>query len=302
MINFIVNLVLISLLFPGGFNFLISQSESYSYAYPAPQIDGPNRIINNSLGIVTTAKSVLAVDDKSGQILFAKNRHISSPIASITKLMTVLVFLDNNPGWDQEIVLFREDKKEGGKIYLMTGEKVTVKNLFNLTLVASSNEAAAALARSTGLDDFVAKMNIKAEELGMVGAEFFDATGLDSRNIASPTDLVKLTKVCFENQEILAATTSSAYDFPVLNNGRLVKAENTDKLLDSFLNSDDYEILAAKTGYLDESGYCLVIKIKKIGQASITLVLLGSNSQSDRWQEAKGVIDWVFGNYQWAEN
>ncbi|OGY47510.1 MAG: hypothetical protein A3J62_03305 [Candidatus Buchananbacteria bacterium RIFCSPHIGHO2_02_FULL_38_8] len=303
MFDFLISLILASLLIPQGFNFLLEKPAGYFY----PKVEllgnpGPTRIINNSLGVETTAKSVLAIDETSGTILFSKNHNQILPIASITKLMTVLVFLDNNPGWDKTVTISQEDQRAGGIVYLLPGEQVSVKDLFYLTMVASSNEAAIALTRSTGLEDFTAAMNSKAAALGMSETYFLDPSGLNPANTASPLDLVKLAKVAFAQTEILSALKTETYEFTVLNNQRRGKATNTDKLLDSFLNGTSYQVAGAKTGYLDEAGYNLLVRITKPGGPGVILVLLGSVSQIDRWQEAKGIIDWIFRNYQWVSS
>ncbi len=300
MFNFITSLVLASLLIPNGFNFLIQRATNY-YQPETTEIVGPRRIINNSLGIVTTAQSILVIDDQSQKVLVTKNRQAASPIASITKLATVLVFLKNNPGWDKEITITDQDRRNGGFIYLLPGEKVRVKDLFYLTLVASSNEAAAALSRSTGLENFISEMNQLAAELGMSDTYFSDPAGLDPTNVSSAVDLIKLARAAFADENISAALTTDEYEFKVLNNGRQGKATNTNKLLASFLNNDNYQVLGAKTGYLEEAGYCLLLKVKKAAGPALILVLLGVDNQDNRWQEAKGMVDWVFRNYEWTE-
>ena len=127
------------------------------------EIAGPEKVDPTSLGIEVTAKSVLVVDLKSGAILFSKNSDEKRSIASITKLMTALVFLENNPGWDEIITVKESDKRNGGLAKLWPEEEVKVIDLFNLTLVSSTNEAAIALARSTSLSEekFVELMNKK---------------------------------------------------------------------------------------------------------------------------------------------
>lgn len=302
MFNFITSLILVSLLLPTGLNFLTKRTADYAYPELSQQeIEGPTRIINNSLGVETTAKSILVVDENSGTTLYSKNSQAVLPIASITKLMTVLVFLENNPGWDKIITITKDDQKNGGIIYLLPGEQVTVKDLFYLTLVASCNEASIALARSTGIADFTSQMNSKAIELEMPDTYFADVAGLDPANISSPADLIKLAQAAFSQPDILLALNTLEYEFRVLNNGRQGKATNTNKLLESFLNYNNYQIIGAKTGYLDEAGYCLLLKVQKINGPALFLVLLGVESPTARWQEAKGVIDWVFRNYEWSD-
>jgi D-alanyl-D-alanine endopeptidase (penicillin-binding protein 7) len=298
MLNFFTSLILASLLLPTGLNFLTSKIIDYSYSIKQESFS-PQRIMNNSFGIKTTAKNILIIDDESGAILYSKNPDETVSIASITKLMTALVLLDNNPDWDKNVTFLEEDKREGGIIYLLPGDEITTKDLFNLMLTASANEAAIALARNSGIGDFPSAMNKKAKELGMEDAYFFDPSGIEPDNVSSPSDLLKLAKEAFGRKEITEPLKMQVYEFEIVNTKRKVKAYSTDYLLNSFLNYNDYEISGAKTGYLDEAGYCLLLEVKKVDGPSLTLVLLGAEKIEDRWQEAKGLVDWVFRNYKW---
>ncbi len=298
------SLILASLLANSGIGFLTKGLVGYpvSEAEPMQVISQPTRLVSNTLGIETTAKSILVIDDNSEAILFSKNKTAVLPIASLTKLMTALVFLESNPDWNQKVAITDQDKKDGGIIYLIPGDEVTAANLFNLMLVASSNEAAMALSQIDGFDKFVGKMNQKAAELGMKKTVFVDPAGLDPANVSTAQDLAKLAKAVFTLPEILSALTRPQYELSVLNTKRFISAPSTDKLLGSFLNAGNgYKIIGGKTGYLDESGYCLAIKVQEAAGPAVILVSLGSKSQVDRWQEAKGLISWVFKNYQWPK-
>ncbi|MFA6410522.1 MAG: serine hydrolase [Candidatus Buchananbacteria bacterium] len=301
MLNFINTLIIASLLLPSGFNFLIQRSADFSFPSLAitKKITGPQRINNKSLGLKTVAKSILVVDDASGSTLYSKNQSAVLPIASISKLMTALVILDTKPDWSQVVKITKEDEREGGMVYFFEGEEVTVKDLFNAMLVASSNEAAIALARISGFSDFSAAMNKKAAELKMSDSYFLDPSGLNPKNVSSAGDLVKLANAAFARPEIAEATKALDYKFEVLNNQRVGRAVNTDKLLDSYLNKGDYKIIGAKTGHLDEAGYCLLLRLEKKDIGSLTLVLMGIDNLPNRWQETKGLVDWVLDNYQW---
>ena len=298
MLNFIASVVLIGLLIPSGFNFLTQKVIDYSSPGSAG-LAGPVRIVNNSFGLKTTARSILIIDDQSGAILYNRNSSAILPIASITKLVTALVILDIDPDWEREVEITGADHREGGITYLLTGEKITVRDLFYLMLVGSTNEAAVALARTSGIDDFPAAMNRQAAELGMESSYFIEPSGISAENVSTPADLIKLAQAAFSRPEIKAAAALLEYEFTVLNTKRPGKATNTDKLLDSFLNGGDYRIIGAKTGYLDEAGYCLLLQVKKTEGPTLTLALFGMESTTDRWQEAKGLVDWVFRNYVW---
>lgn len=265
---------------------------------------GPQKINPENIGVELTAKSAVVLDAKSGKILFSKNAGEARPIASITKLMTALVFLDHNPGWEKVVAITEDDQRVGGIIYLAPGGKVTVRDLFNLTLISSTNEAAVALAKSTGLElvEFVNLMNAKAAELGLQNTKFVEPTGLEPGNVSTAYELSQLARAAFSQPEIVEATAKSRYNFSLANSGRKIIAYSTDDLLGSFLNDENfgYRLLGAKTGYLNEAGYCLTSQIIK-GENPIIITLLGSQTEKDRWQEAKGLAEWTYENYEWPQ-
>ncbi|MCK4745145.1 D-alanyl-D-alanine carboxypeptidase, partial [Candidatus Parcubacteria bacterium] len=178
-------IVFILILLIGNINFSqpINQNADIFFA--------PIKKNSEIVGVAVSAKSVLAIDKKSGKILFSKNQDRILPIASITKLMSVLVLLDKNLDLEKEVKIHKEDKRIGGRIYLGYGEVATVENLLNLALVASDNQAIIALVRSAGFSEqeFIKSINEKADEIGMLKTEFFDPTGLDLRNVSTVKDL-----------------------------------------------------------------------------------------------------------------
>jgi D-alanyl-D-alanine endopeptidase (penicillin-binding protein 7) len=255
-------------------------------------------LYSNSLGIKTSASSVLAVDNASGAVLMEKNGGAVLPIASITKLMTAYVAAEAKPDWSSAVTIIEADKRTGDIDRIVPGEKVSLHDLFNLTLVASNNDAAMALARASAGDDFVNKMNEYARSLGMVHTVFADPTGLETTNVSSVVDLILLARAAFSVDEIRNAVLLDEYRFTPIGSKQSRIAPATDRLLNSFLNEPPYEIIGAKTGTLDEAGYCLLLQLRRDGH-DITIALLGAESPEARWQEVKGLADWVFANYQW---
>lgn len=298
MFNFLTQFIILSILAAAGFLPTVPVAESVD----GPPLAGPVKVNPESLGIAVTAKSAVVLDEQTGKILFSKNAGEVRPLASITKLMTALVFLEHNPGWEKVVTITKDDARVGGIVYLLPGEQVTVSDLFNLTLVSSTNEAAVALASSTGLElgEFVNLMNEKAVELGLQNTKFVEPTGLEPGNVSTAYELSLLAKEVFSQPEIAKVTRQRVYNFSILNSGRLRKAVTTNDLLSTFINDKNYgyEILGAKTGFLEEAGYCLTTQIVK-GENSIIITLLGSSTEKDRWQEVKGLAEWSFENYRW---
>lgn len=264
----------------------------------------PHKIENSkSIGVSVTAKSFIVVEPETGAIIYEKNSQQQRSIASITKLMTALVFLENNPGWDQEITMISGDYRSGAKPVLQVGDKVTTRDLFYATLVASSNEGANALARSTGLSDkeFVEQMNFLSRFLEMKNTQFVEPTGLSDNNRASAEDLIKLIKVAFSHSEIRKAGATKNYSAKVINQEVVRKMESTDKILKEEFGLQDktYKIEAGKTGFTNAAGYCFTSQVKDGTNRRLLIAVLGSTTTYDRFIDTKSLAYWVFNNYIW---
>ncbi|MFH0854769.1 MAG: serine hydrolase [bacterium] len=248
-----------------------------------------------NIGVKLNGKSGILIDAKNGDVLFEKNSDEVMPIASISKLMAALVFLDFNPGWDKEIKIIAADHRIGGMLYVSPGEIVNVKDLFYTSLVGSANNATVALARSTGmsLEKFTIKMNEKAKELGMNKAFFEESTGLSEKNVATAKEVAKLAQAAYNNEYIKKALQTDEHIFYTVDKKRIHKIKNTDKLLGSFLNEVDYKIIGAKTGYTDEAMYCLALGVEYKNGDSVISVILGAETPEERFQEAKSLTWWA---------
>lgn len=257
----------------------------------------PPHKISASLGIATSAKSAIVVDQASGAVLFQKEPDLQLPIASITKLMTALVFLNNNPGFEQAAAVGPgENDLEGARLYVKDNEEVRLIDLFFASLVGSANNATQAMVHSTGMsgEEFVVKMNQKAQELEMNNSHFVEPTGLNSGDISTVTDLVKLARAAFSIPEIQRATTQKEHSLITVTNQELHTIKSPDELLNSYLN-----LTGAKTGFTYEADYCLVARAKNEQGHEVIAVVLGSESNTARFQETKALISWAFKNYQW---
>lgn len=250
---------------------------------------------SGSIGVEITAKTALVVDKKTEQILFAKNEYTPLPIASITKLLTALVFIDTNPDWQKLVTVQPVDEVYRAK-YVYQGESWSVKDLFLVMLIGSDNNATMALVRSTGLTlpKFVDQMNKKAKSLGMNNSFFLEPTGLSEKNVASAHDVWLLAKFAWQNELIVQATSQANYVLRSSNFDFTRKVVNTNLLLNSFLN-----VKAGKTGFTDEAGYCLTTLVANQDGKEIFLIVLGSTTEDDRWQDAKALAWWTFNNWLW---
>lgn len=253
------------------------------------------------LGVLTSAVSAMVVDRRSGQILFEKNREAPRSIGSITKLMTALVFLEGDPDLDASVKLLPEDVRLGGVQHVQLGEPVRVRDLLYASLVSSDNSATAALVRISGMTsgDFVARMNETAAALGMTQTRFVDPTGLSANNTSVVMDLVRLIERVSEIETIRDATTHTTFSLSVPS-GSVYLLENTNDLLLSYMNQDPYQIVAAKTGFLPEAGYCLGAMFSRDGKDEVISVVLGSESDAGRFQDVKAITAWAYDVYEWG--
>ncbi|MBT6690872.1 D-alanyl-D-alanine carboxypeptidase [Candidatus Parcubacteria bacterium] len=255
----------------------------------------PFKINNNSMGVKITAEAAAVMDKATGTILWQKNSEEVRSLASITKLMTVMVFLENNPGWNTQVTMDIKDEANGGSPDILRGEVVTVKNLFYTALISSDNNSANALVRSTGIgkEKFLDLMNKKADALGLVNTHFVDVTGLSDYNVSTALEIIDLAQVAFAQEDIREATTHRTYSFQAIS-GKLHKIHSTNYLLGSYL-----DISAGKTGHINSAGYCLVAEIDGHDGIEIISVVLGSDTNADRFQDLKALSTWVFENFAW---
>lgn len=286
--NLLLNLILLLFFHTNAQTIVNSEAKIISLRPGAPMIN-----------LEAPRGAVLATPDRF--FLYTKDADRAQPIASITKLMTALVFLENNPGWDKTYVITEADKIEGGRLNLFLGEEVKIKDIFYTSLVASDNGATIALVHATDLSEaqFVAKMNEKAASLGLKQTKFVDPIGLSDNNVSSAREVALLAKAALNREEIRKATETKDYQFSTLE-GKDKKVESTDYLLfDSAPNS--FKVLGGKTGYTDRAGYCFVGRFQDPSGREVISVILNSTGKNERFKESKALVNWVFQNYNWPQ-
>ncbi len=239
-----------------------------------------------------SAKAAIAVDTSTGNVLFSKNETTPLPIASLTKVMTSMVFLETGTPWNRVVTYQASDNAIGAKLYISPGEKLTVKDLFNSGLIGSANNAMNALARSTGLSraQFVSRMNDKAKTLGLANTHFVDVTGLDPANVSTTADYAKLATYAFQHFLEFKTTVRSSYTFTTINTGHTHTIKNQNKMI-----SSAWVVTDTKTGYLDEALYNLTVRAKKNASSSpeILTVVLGSPTDASRYQDTDNIITYA---------
>ncbi len=238
-----------------------------------------------------SSTSALVVD-RFGNEIYGKNVDQPRPIASITKLMTAIVILDAGLSMVRNITITEEDRDHirhtGSR--LKYGATLTREELLRLALMSSENRAASALARTfpLGREAFVYFMNQKARSLGMKDTKFTDPTGLDAGNRSTPRDLVRLIRTAMNYPLIREATTTrSSHVSPYQKRGQL-RFGNTNRLL----ASQNWDITVSKTGYIKESGRCLVMQAE-IEAQEVIIVLLNSYGKLTPFGDSNRIRKWI---------
>ena len=227
-----------------------------------------------------SAQAYIVQNVETGQVLIEKNADAAWVPASLTKLVTALVVLDTKPKLTKQVAMAKQDQIVGGCsaggvcIKSATGVKFTVDGLFHAMLMPSANNAASALARSTGLsaEKFAAKMNAKARALGAINSHFNEPTGMDPGNIITASDYAKIITAAFSNSYLQKIAKLNSFVLRSTNNS---KYNQTIKNNDKLLANSDLTILGAKTGYLDESSYNFAALLRYRGGPKLCVVVLG---------------------------
>jgi D-alanyl-D-alanine endopeptidase (penicillin-binding protein 7) len=230
------------------------------------------------------ARHAIVVDGSTGQVLYEKSSSASVPIASLTKLMTVLVFLETGPDLHRAHVVTREDLDGMRRSKLRLREEVRLGDLLHMSLMASDNAATRILAHESGLneEEFLARMNRKAVELGMSQTRYVEFTGLDQRNLSTAADCAVILRHAAEHPVAREIMTRRSYEFSTRRRAHFVA--NTNRLL-----YGRYEVKGGKTGYISASGYCLATWINAQGRELITVVL-GAPTNATRFADVNRLV------------
>ena len=248
--------------------------------------------------LAPNAKSAIMIEASTGEILFQKNKDEKLAPASMTKMMSMLLIMEEiengNLKWNEMITTSEKASSMGGsQIFLKVGEKMTVEDLLKGVAIASGNDAVVALAeRVSGSEEqFVKRMNVRAKDLGLKNTNFINATGLTADNhYSSAYDMSLIAKELVKHEKILEFTSTyedylrkdTKSPFWLVNTNRLVRfKEGVDGL---------------KTGFTDEAGYCLTATMKKDNMRLITVVMKEENT-SKRSADTTKMLDYGFNIY-----
>lgn len=241
------------------------------------------------------AKSFLLMDQDSGTVLYESNADERVAPASITKIMSLLLFIealdDGRLKPDGTVSCSEHAASMGGsQIWLEPGETMTVDDLLKAVAVGSANDATVALSEAIAgsEENFVVMMNQKAEELGMVNTHFMNCSGLDAENhYTSARDIALMSQALMKHEAIYHYTTIW---MDTLRNGA-TQLVNTNKLVRFYDGAT-----GLKTGTTDKAGCCLAATASRDG-LNLIAVVLGSPSSNDRFASAKALLNFGFANY-----
>jgi D-alanyl-D-alanine carboxypeptidase len=234
-----------------------------------------------------TAKASLSYDLTTDSLLYEKNSKMRLPMASLTKIMTAIVAIENFD-LSKEITINKKEAEIGeNTMGLSEGETAAVEDLLYGLILHSGNDASEALARGSvfGRDNFVYLMNKKAEELGLTDTRFTNPSGLegDGNQYSTAYDLLVITKYALANPEFAKIVSTPIHEIPYSDKHKAFYLYNETNLLTSYPG-----VKGVKTGYTYEAGLCLVTYLEYEGHKIIAILL---NAQNRR-EEMKGLLDY----------
>ena len=260
------------------------------------------------VGIVAGAGIV--VDADSGAVLFGQQIHVSYPPASILKLLTALVVVENC-GMD-EIVTFSDDAVHnlepgaGNKLSLAVGDQISVEDCLHMMLLLSSNQSANALAEHVAgsREAFVEMMNKKAYELGCSPDEthFANPSGLnDDSQYVSAYDMAVIAAAAFENEDVFRISSTKKYSVaPTINNPNGANISMEHRIVMEESSGSEYYCkgaVAGKTGYTSKAGNTLVTYAERDGRRVISVILKGSDKYQ-YYMDAKNIMNFGFASFK----
>ena len=249
--------------------------------------------------IVPNAKSAILMDPDSKKILYEKNIYDEVSIASLTKMMGLIIVFEKIDSGDikytDKVVTSSNAANMGGsQIWLSPGEELTVDELLKGIIMASANDGIVAMAEYVAGSEeaFVKMMNDKAKELKLIHTNFVNPTGLDEKgHYSSAYDLAIIASELMKHRDVFKYTTLYE-DYLRKNTENKFWLVNTNKLLKSYKGVD-----GLKTGMTDNAGYCMAVTAKRDGMRILAIVL-GEKEGKVRNKETSDLLDYGFNNYE----
>ena len=244
-----------------------------------------------------SADGAYLMEASSGRMLYSKSAFEAAPLASVTKVMTLLIVceaLDSGSiSLDDEVMVSAYAASMGGsQVFLEEGERISVEDLIKCAVIASANDASVALAELVAGSEraFVDMMNRRAAELGLKNSHFENTTGLDdtvSEHYSCPSDIAVMSRALISHDIILKYSsiwqdTIRDGEFTLTNTNRLVRYYDGCNGL--------------KTGSTDKAGYCVSATAKR-GNMQLIAVVMGAESRDARNEDARALLDYGFASF-----
>lgn len=257
------------------------------------------RVNAEDLNLASNAKSAILLEASTGEIIFEKNSHEKLHPASMTKMMSMLLILENIEkgviNWDDIVTVSSNAAGMGGsQILLEENEQMSVSDLFKGIAVASGNDAVVAMAEKIAgtEEEFVNMMNKRGTELGLTDTNFKNCHGLDDANhYSSASDMAKIAMELVKHEKLFEYT-SIYEDYLREGTDRKFWLVNTNKLVRFYSGAD-----GLKTGYTGEAGFCLTATAKRNGMRIIAVVM-GEPDSKTRTSDVSSMLDYAFAQYE----
>lgn len=255
-------------------------------------------LAEEKIDLAPNAKSAILMDRDTGTIIYSKNPDLKLPPASITKIMTMLLVMEaierGEISYNDKVRTSEYAASMGGsQIFLEPGEEMTVRDLLKGVAIASGNDAAVALAEHIAgtEEEFVKRMNRKAEELGMMNTHFQNSNGLPSPDhYTTARDIAIMSRALLRYEEI-TKFTSIYQDYLRKERKNPFWLVNTNRLVRFYPGMD-----GLKTGYTDEAKFCLSATAKR-GNLRLIAVVMGEPNSKVRNAETARLLDYAFNQY-----
>jgi serine-type D-Ala-D-Ala endopeptidase (penicillin-binding protein 7) len=267
------------------------QAKAAAYARDARALDAPLYKVDASGEQVPDIRAEAAIiyNPVTHQVIWEENSNATRSIASITKVMTAVVFLEHATDLGSEFEVDPIDTRNASTTYLKARERVTADTLLHLMLIGSDNAAARMLARISpfGSQGFIDKMNDKAKELNLEATHYADPCGLDPNNVSSAFDMAQLISFAANDERISSIMRMS--EDTVFTSRRTITVHSTNKLL----AGGDVPVRGGKTGFIRQAGYCLATLLQMPQGDPMAVVVLGARSNAGRFVETRHLFDWI---------
>ena len=254
------------------------------------------------------AEGACVVDLRTGEILYNKNMYQQFEPASMTKMMTCILALENLQLTDMVSIDAETSFTGGSRIYLIEDEQISVQNLLYALMLESANDAAVALAKAVAgsVQDFANMMNAKAKELGCLSTNFINPNSLhEEGHLSTPYDMALIGQYCMKNKTFRELIKTYKYTIPetnkqperyMYNTNRLIYDRQTKVTVNGVMRECKYDgCLGGKTGYTPQAGASLTCSAKSYDTQILSVVM--KSSDLGRFADTITLFDWTFANY-----